>query len=188
MATEFEAEHGVENDIVAPSIDAPVLVAGKPISTTLHTPSAHAPKATGKAGVKRSFFKSDKTAPASKVDIEGETFYFDALSDEAREIIEGAPAEIAAAMGLSLEELEKMKTEDLTLSQSNIQRQSERNQQDCVLADAARDWTLPVPFGASVLRDLHDDVRRDWVEAILAFSFAGVGEARFRRARSAPPR
>jgi hypothetical protein len=140
-----------------------------------------APAPVAKQRVRRSFFVDDTTAPASKVELDGETFYFDPLSDEAKTVYEDSVEQIAGLLGISVEEfLDK----DVYLPQEQaLISTAQANLNAYILDDALRNWTLERQCNPGNWAKLHGDLKRDIAEAIVSFSVYQVGEARFRGAR-----
>lgn len=153
-----------------------------PGGETSSQPSPLGQTSTVKRPFKRSFFQSDKSAPAQKIELYGEVFYFDPLTDDAREEYESASSKIAQKLGLSDDEYRALPVEFFNLEQNKIRIAAEHELFDVVLCDALRDWSLPVPCNDKYKRDLHLDLKRDLAEMIVSFSIHGVSEARFRKA------
>ncbi len=119
---------------------------------------------------KRSFFKSDKSKYAGKVELDGETFYFDRISDGVLEKIEAVPQRIKAALG---------KDEEPTAKQQKAKDVIELDAVDMVIVDALRAWSLDAPCDDANKRDLHLDIKARLCDRISAFTRAGETEARF---------
>lgn len=135
---------------------------------------------TAQAKGNRSFFDDDKTAPASRIVIDGQTFEFDLLSPQALEHYRDAPRRVAARLGLTEDELNSPET-IFTPEQTELRQVEEIALQDYLLSDALRSWSLPRNCNDENKRRLLPDVKRELCEAILGYATAGLSGARFRR-------
>lgn len=133
---------------------------------------------------KRAFFEDDTASYGSKVVLDGETFYFNALSEEGLKYEREWPVVTAQLLGMDLEEFKntQMFTDP---RQSEIFTKQSRALWDTVLSDALKDWTLSKPCTETAKLKLMPDIKRDIADAIIAFSKFGISEARFRQLRSA---
>ena len=134
---------------------------------------------------KRSFFDDDPTAPASSIKLDGETFFYNALSDKVKAFVITAPERLADSMGLTIEELNDEDTL-LTPEQRYIQQEHQLKLHEAVLSDALCDWTLTdtrtgrkVNCSEERKQRLHPDLKRNIADAITAFTTQGLSGERF---------
>jgi hypothetical protein len=155
--------------LAAPTATAPTSAVPSPVALTA-VPSTH-------TATERSFFKSDKSKYAGRVEVDGQLFEFDAL--------EKAHLRYANSVGkrheANLGEAAKKALEELTPEEQEILFDENEATADYVIAAALRKWTLPVEFTPENKRDLHLDVKNVLTSAIISFSMVGSREARFRQ-------
>ena len=155
-----------EENMIAPDVTELIL----PAAGTIKSAAQAVVKPSKELPMSRSFFKSDKTKYAGKVELDGETFYFDRISDGVLEQIEAVPQRVKVALG---------EGEEPTIEQQKAKDAIELEAVDMVLVDALRAWSLDAPCDDTNKRDLHLDIKARLCDRISAFSRAGELEARF---------
>lgn len=136
----------------------------------------------------RSFFEDDNASYASKIEIDGQFFYFNPMSDAASEFERQWALQTAAKLGITIADFRA--TQVFTdPEQARIFQEESLSLWNRVLCDGDKngliDWSLPRPCTETAKLKLWPDLKRDIADAIMAFSKFGVGEARFRNARGA---
>lgn len=180
-------ENTTPNEVTAPV--ATEATRAEPTNVVYRDPARNpqaapvAPIATSYNGLearkKRSFLKSDKTRYAGSISYDDETFYYNPLSGEMLERVEGIADELSSALNLTVNEM--MARKYYSREETAVMREIQTQLWEDVIADSLVSWTLNETCNAANQKDLHVNDKRRVAESVIAFSQGSETEARFRQ-------